>query len=1494
MLSNCRKKYSDIQSNTKSTFDHFEIHGEKKYGFPKRDWSSPSSASQKQHWRKSDLDARGLVSSRATTTQDVIGLVSTRTATKKVPITQNATIIKKIAITQKAVTTQKAMLTQKTTITQNNPTPPSEHLALEQILKSRKQKSIHSLQPIDPAVDNENQNQKTEQEQGQIQRPVLKQEQLRKLDELRKQEQEEEQQQNHEVASGLFQRAWYLQNGLQGCEKNEKEALKYYKEAAKLGLVQSQYTLGLYYLNGGENEGRRLSARYLQMAKEQGHISAALMYDLCHKVGPSIDANHKEALQKIQEADNETLQTLFELKWMSERGMGRKTVIQICEDNLLSNSHSNSQDYCQLGINYEYGISVERNLEKALNYFTKAAAQGNGYALYRLGLHEMHEEDPIKALEFYKRAFAAGEPNAALALGWHYQWGIGVSKDPNKAFEHYLMASKKPVTNIPALFCLGICYETALGTEKDIKTALLHFDISAKAGYAPALFHLGCLYAEGIYDPYIKKDEKRAVELYQLAADKSLALAQNNLARHYLDGIGVKQDYLTAFHYFCLAADGGCPNAQSTIGVWYKEGHHGIQKDAAKAVQYLIAAASQKDIDAIFNLGLCYQYGDGVEKSNEQAIINYTTAAEQGHAEAQYQLGQCYEDPGMVNVDYSKAEHYYQLAAKQGSEQAKKALEHLQNIHKKDLHFALGMDYQNKAFEEQTKLFLESSKVSQESSGGFQVKRSTEKHQSAAQYFKLAADVGHVRAQYKFGQCLELGLGIDKDIERAIYYYMKAADKDKGNCATAQIRLGHWFKDKHGWKRSFEYFQLAATQEDREALYHLGLCYENGEGTKRDAFQAYKCYKKAAELDHYLAQYKLGCCYVMGFGVEQNTKLGLEHLKNIAEHGHPEAHIELAKLYEEGRGDIIKNENEAFKSIQKAAELGHVLGQYMLGNYYKLGKGTKRDSIKAFEQYKSAAMKKHVAAIWELSLCYQNAFGVEKDDDLAYQYLKEAADKAYPEACWQLGLCYYYGCGQEKKALLLSKNSNEMKNNNDRVKAQFLLDSFCEKTPKKIKTDFNEATRHFTLAADAGHIQSQCFLANFFFTGADGVKADYDKSIKYLHLAANQGHMGAKAKLGMYLFEGFNIQKDKKRAYQLFQEAANNGEPDAQYGLGRCYEEGIEGKVDMDTAIAWYVKAAENNNDLACLSLGDFYYKNRNNKMYADKAFHYYKLAAELGNPVAYNVLGVCYQYGIGVEKDDALAVKQYIKGAEKNQALALFNAGKYLLNGIGIAPNIKRGLEYLNLAKEKGNLDALVELGWYNEKTLKRLDLAFNMYQTAADKGDVVGTYHLGRCYCEGIHVKKNKRNKMTGIKHFKTAAQLNHAESLHYLAKCYEGLHGGEKEHGLIKDPKKAFDHYQQAANLNFSQGLHDLGRCYGEGRGVAIDFKLAFRYIEEAAKQNLPEAQHDLAVCYEEGIGVDKDNAKAIEYYQLAVNQGLEEAKVHLVHLLRLQSNNKNKMT
>ena len=138
------------------------------------------------------------------------------------------------------------------------------------------------------------------------------------------------------------------------------------------------------------------------------------------------------------------------------------------------------------------------------------------------------------------------------------------------------------------------------------------------------------------------------------------------------------------------------------------------------------------------NLGRCYQNGEGVEKDLKKAVQYYTLAANQEHANARCNLGRCYQNGKGVEKDLQKAVEYYTLAANQedAETQNRAICENGEGVGNADAQCNLGRCYES----------------------GQGVEKDLKK---AVQYYKLAANQGHLFAQNNLALCFEKGVGVE-------------------------------------------------------------------------------------------------------------------------------------------------------------------------------------------------------------------------------------------------------------------------------------------------------------------------------------------------------------------------------------------------------------------------------------------------------------------------------------------------------------------------------------------------------------------------------------------------------------------------------------------------------------------------------------------------------------------------------------------------------------
>ena len=129
-----------------------------------------------------------------------------------------------------------------------------------------------------------------------------------------------------------------------------------------------------------------------------------------------------------------------------------------------------------------------------------------------------------------------------------------------------------------------------------------------------------------------------------------------------------------AFHF------GNDFDAAYATAMTFEYGRNGIEVDVVAAFQWFEKAAEAGHVEAMAELGLCYELGCGVEQSDEKALDWYTKAANEGHATAKFSVAEAFEEARGVPQSDEEACRWYYRAALVGDEDSKKALRRLYDI----------------------------------------------------------------------------------------------------------------------------------------------------------------------------------------------------------------------------------------------------------------------------------------------------------------------------------------------------------------------------------------------------------------------------------------------------------------------------------------------------------------------------------------------------------------------------------------------------------------------------------------------------------------------------------------------------------------------------------------------------------------------------------------------------------------------------------------------
>lgn len=142
--------------------------------------------------------------------------------------------------------------------------------------------------------------------------------------------------------------------------------------------------------------------------------------------------------------------------------------------------------------------------------------------------------------------------------------------------------------------------------------------------------------------------------------------AASNLGQSYMYGIGVKRrDPARAIRLFRKAAAVGIAETEFNLGYCYEMGQ-GVRLDLPKAVRFYRMAAPQGDAAAQSNLGTMYLDGRGVPRDANQARSLFLAAAEAGNSKALINLADMYDRGNGAPRDEAAAYKWLELARRRG------------------------------------------------------------------------------------------------------------------------------------------------------------------------------------------------------------------------------------------------------------------------------------------------------------------------------------------------------------------------------------------------------------------------------------------------------------------------------------------------------------------------------------------------------------------------------------------------------------------------------------------------------------------------------------------------------------------------------------------------------------------------------------------------------------------------------------------------------------
>ena len=441
-------------------------------------------------------------------------------------------------------------------------------------------------------------------------------------------------------------------------------------------------------------------------------------------------------------------------------------------------------------------------------------------------------------------------------------------------------------------------------------------------------------------------------------------------------------DKVAAFGAWSLAARSDKnPVAMYQIGAAFYNGEGAPQSDKA-AAEWFQQSAELGNADAQYMIGGLYANGQGVAQNDALAMTWYQKAADQNVPEAMHNLGYFYYQGTSVAQDYERVANLWRQAAEAGYAPSYTNYGHL-------LYTGKGVEID---------------------------------YDAAALWTRKGVTAGDAYAKSNLGEMYEYGRGVPRDIKLAEKWYregvaagIKDAEEGLARIAamgaepdaakkpsttgagadqTSMVALANEVLRNGDVAGGIQILTSAAAEGDFDAQVGLGLVYagmSNG-ALPRDFELARLWFSKAAS---------------------QKSKARAVGLDNkLAEIGGQirdglHAETDIVSLFDgvEATPEEKKDYAEAILWFELAGSLGHLDSLIIAGDLLGIGgHGLNQDYVAALKYYNRAEKIEstpHVAQ--RIGSHYAKGLGVNQNDAIASKWFRQSADE-YPEAALWLAL----------------------------------------------------------------------------------------------------------------------------------------------------------------------------------------------------------------------------------------------------------------------------------------------------------------------------------------------------------------------------------------------------------------------------------------------------------------------------------------------------------
>ncbi|KAH0795861.1 cobalamin biosynthesis protein CobT [Histomonas meleagridis] len=258
-------------------------------------------------------------------------------------------------------------------------------------------------------------------------------------------------------------------------EKNETEALKYYKKAAEMGHIKSMNCAGVILMK--DESTYKEAVKYFEKAANDD-MNAACNYGLALAEGKGVFKDQNLALTYLRHAaESGIVEAMFNcgilLMTSNNENSHNEAEAQTMLENAANNGHVLAK--YNLAILLLNNDKVQQNKEKAMKLLKESAKENCYEAMYIYAYYKFLDSnddvDDDEAYTYARNAANNGNINAITLCGTMAlnKRGAIFDNPERTAVQYFKSAAKENEPN--ALYSYAYCLIMGLGTEKDMKKA---------------------------------------------------------------------------------------------------------------------------------------------------------------------------------------------------------------------------------------------------------------------------------------------------------------------------------------------------------------------------------------------------------------------------------------------------------------------------------------------------------------------------------------------------------------------------------------------------------------------------------------------------------------------------------------------------------------------------------------------------------------------------------------------------------------------------------------------------------------------------------------------------------------------------------------------------------------------------------------------------------------------------------------------------------------